>query len=67
MTATHRHDLTTKPSPVLYLALELGWKTWKLAFTVGLGQKARLRTIPARDLDAAIRRDQEGQGPLRPA
>ena len=52
MTATHRHDLTTKPSPVLYLALELGWKTWKLAFTVGLGQKARLRTIPARDLDA---------------
>jgi transposase len=37
---------------VLYLAFELGWTTWKLAFTVGLGQKARLRTIPARDLSA---------------
>jgi transposase len=29
---------------------ELGWTSWKLAFTVGLGLKARLRTIPARDL-----------------
>jgi transposase len=37
---------------VLYLALELGWNSWKLAFTTGLGQSPRLRTIPARDLTA---------------
>ena len=34
----------------LYVALELGWSTWKLAFTVGLGQKARLRSMPAGDV-----------------
>jgi transposase len=34
---------------VLYLALELSWNSWKLAFTIGPGQKARLRTIPARN------------------
>ncbi len=39
MTATHVVNSTVYPAPVLYLALELGWKTWKLAFTVGLGQK----------------------------
>ena len=33
-------------TPVLYLALELGLKSWKLAFTTGLGQKPRYRTIP---------------------
>lgn len=35
--------------------MELGWTSWKLAFTVGLGQKARLRTVPARDLEALVR------------
>ena len=35
---------------VLYLAFELGRKEWKLAFTVGTGVKARLRTIAAGDL-----------------
>ena len=33
---------------MLYLALELGASNWKLAFTVGLGQKPRLKTITAR-------------------
>jgi transposase len=33
---------------VLYLALDLGASNWKLAFTVGLGQKPRLKTITAR-------------------
>jgi transposase len=41
-------------APVLYLALELSWTSWKLAFTVGAGQKPRLRSIPARDTDALI-------------
>jgi transposase len=55
MSATHATDSTTATPPVLYLALELSWTTWKLAFTVGAGQKPRLRSIPARDTDALIR------------
>lgn len=34
---------------VLYLSFELGRKEWKLAFTVGRGEKPRLRTLPAGD------------------
>ena len=54
MTATHDRNPTIPNTPVLYLALELGQKNWKLAFTVGLGQKPRLRTIAARDTDALM-------------
>jgi transposase len=39
---------------VLYFSLELGWNTWKLAFTIGAGQKPRLRTIHARDLEGLL-------------
>src|SRR6266516_5284563 len=35
----------------LFMAFELGLKDWKLWFTIGLGQKARRRTIPARDTE----------------
>ena len=48
MSATHQADSTVTLAPVLYLALELGAGTWKLAFTIGLGQKPRLKTITAR-------------------
>jgi transposase len=51
MTATHVVNSTVYPGSVLYLSLELGWKSWKLAFTVGLGQKPRIRSIPARNLE----------------
>ena len=54
MTATHHVNPTTPSTPVLYLSLELGQKTWKLAFTIGLGQKPRLRTIAARDTEALM-------------
>src|SRR5262245_46190399 len=54
MTATHDVNPTIPNTPVLYLALELGQRTWKLASTVGLGQKPRLRTIAARDTDALM-------------
>lgn len=47
MTATHSTNCTASNAPVLYLALELGASNWKLAFTVGLGQKPRLKTITA--------------------
>jgi transposase len=49
MSATHATQSNTTPAPVLYLALELSWNSWKLAFTTGRGQKARLRTIAARN------------------
>jgi transposase len=39
---------------VLYLALELGWKTWTLGFTVGRGQKPRLRSMPGRASDQLL-------------
>ena len=40
---------------VLYLAFELGNKEWKLGFSVGFGQRPRVRTIPARDLEGLQR------------
>jgi transposase len=49
MSATHSGNGTTKQG-VLYVAFELGWKEWKLAFTTGHGQKPRFRSMPARDL-----------------
>jgi transposase len=54
MTATHEQDSTSPTAPALYFSLELGWTTWKLAFTIGLGQKPRLRTVGARNLDALL-------------
>jgi transposase len=54
MSATHTTDSTTATAPVLYLALELSWTSWKLAFTIGAGQKPRLRSIPARDTAALM-------------
>jgi transposase len=54
MTATHSQNPTVPTAPVLYLSLELGWNTWKLAFTFGRGQKPRLRTIAARNRDALL-------------
>lgn len=39
----------------LHMALELSLSKWNLAFTTGLGQKAKVRTIAARDLQAVHR------------
>ncbi len=51
MSATHAPNSTPAASAKLYLAFELGWTSWNLAFTTGMAQKPRLRTIAARDLD----------------
>jgi transposase len=51
MLATRAPHPTPTASAKLYLAFELGWSSWNLAFTTGMAQKPRLRTIPARDLD----------------
>jgi transposase len=49
MSATHMIQSTATAAPVLYLALELSWNSWTLAFTVGMGQKPRSRTVVGRD------------------
>ncbi len=53
MTATHAVQSITS-GPRLHLAFELGWNEWKLGFTIGHGQPARLRTIAARDLPGLL-------------
>ena len=45
----------TANQPHLYMAFELSQKNWLLGFTVGFGQRPRLRSIPARDLVALQR------------
>lgn len=39
-------------SSILYLAFELSNKKWKLGFSIGLGQKVRIRSIDSGDLTA---------------
>jgi transposase len=48
MSATHAVHSTPAAAPVLYVAFELSWGIWKLAFTVGAGQPPRIRSVPAR-------------------
>ena len=45
MTATTRSRQRIATRSTLFLALELGETSWKLAFTTGMGQKPRERTI----------------------
>ncbi|MGD2218549.1 MAG: IS110 family transposase [Gemmatimonadales bacterium] len=52
ITAATRTGEYAASGEIVYLALELGEKTWKLGFTTGLGQKPRLRTVRARDRGA---------------
>jgi transposase len=48
---THTNQYTTI-QPHLYMAIELSQSKWLLGFTIGFGQRPRLRTIAARDLAA---------------
>lgn len=57
MTTTRTPECTavevTAPGPLL-LAFELGERAWKLGFTTGLGQRPRLRQVPAAALDRIV-------------
>lgn len=56
MPATTRFPVPALPEPpALYLAFELSKRSWKLAFSTGLGQKPRIRSMPARDLEVLER------------
>lgn len=61
---THTNQYTTI-QPHLYMAFELSQTKWMLGFTIGFGQRPRLRSIAARDLAAVqneIHRAQERFG-----
>jgi transposase len=45
---------TLRASMTLLLAFELGERGWKLGFTTGMGQRARVRQIPAGTVDRII-------------
>lgn len=53
MTATLTVSID-RTAPVLYLAFELGWKDWKLAFSTTPAEPARLRTIAGRQTTALL-------------
>jgi transposase len=42
------------PEPILCLAFETGVSDWKIAFSTGLGQRPRIRSLPARDFDRLL-------------
>ncbi len=50
MNQTTRQRQSKSIPEVLYLAFDLGRKEWELAFTVGRGERPRLRTVAAGDL-----------------
>jgi transposase len=50
-TTCNRHSTT---AATLYLAFELGWSEWKLAFATGPADNPRLRTVGARKLPALL-------------
>jgi transposase len=57
MTMTRTEESTavaTAVAPTLLMAFELGERSWKLGFTTGLGQRPRIRQIPARATDRVL-------------
>lgn len=53
-TAAARTEKHSQVSTFLHLALELSQNSWKLAFSTGLGQKARHRNVPAGNATALM-------------
>ena len=48
---TTRNGQNNISGSTLFLAFELGTSDWKLAFSIGLGQKPRKRTMDAGNLE----------------
>jgi hypothetical protein len=55
MTATHSLNSTRSLGAVLYLSFELSSNQWKIASTTARGQKARVVSMPARDMAQLLR------------
>jgi len=64
-TKTVQSTLQSPISQQLNLAFELSQKQWKLGFTIGMGQRPRIRTIQARDLQALQWKVQEARHRFR--
>ena len=47
MTTMTRNRESNAPAACLLMAFELGQRTWKLGFSTGIGQRPRVRQIPA--------------------
>jgi transposase len=47
MTTMTRSEESTATTAGLLVAFELGERSWKLGFTIGLGQRPRIRSVPA--------------------
>jgi transposase len=54
-TTTASGTATTYEALMLAMSLELGALEWKMAFSPGLGQQPRLRTVAAGDLEAVMK------------
>lgn len=46
---TRKED--TSEAPALYTAIEIGERQWKLGFSIGMGQRPRIRVVASRDLE----------------
>lgn len=55
MTTMTRDGKANAIVPVLHVAFELAEKSWKLAFTTGLGQKPRQRSVAGGDVEDVVR------------
>jgi hypothetical protein len=66
-TAVTRRTEGSIRETVLYMALELSDRKWMLAFTTGMGQKPRIRQVPARDLAVLAREVEKAKRRFGPA
>ena len=57
--------VASNEQPVLYLAFELGWDSWKLAFATSIGPAPRRREMPARDVPQLMLEIAEAKRRLR--
>jgi transposase len=57
--------VASNEQPVLYLAFELGWDSWKLAFATSIGPAPRRREMPARDVPQLMQEIAEAKRRLR--
>ena len=57
--------LATNEQPVLYMAFDLGWDSWRLAFATGPGPAPREREMPARDVARLLQEIAEAKRRLR--
>ena len=51
---TAAHSQSTPCTRVLYLAFELGWENWKLAFATAPADNPRIRNVKGRDITAVL-------------